>query len=97
MTYRVIEKGTREYRKLQILADMMNLDTVKGYEYKVEECYMDYGAGIMWTTICYDSEWGGVQVLSPREWESVVVYADTVEDIKKVFDEIREDRYWDDK
>lgn len=94
---KIVYPNEKEYKKLQLLADMMTMDSPNGYEYKVKTCYEDYGAGMMWTTICYDGEWGGVQVLSPREWDEVVIYAETVEELFKCYQRIRSDRFWCDK
>lgn len=96
MRSRTFTKSDREYMKLQTLADMMSMESPNGYKYNVVDCYLDFGANMVWTTICYDNEWGGVQVLSPREWEEIIC-SDSVMDIYNCYQRIRQGEYWGDK
>lgn len=60
--------------KLEIVANMLTLESKHGYYYVVESCWKDYGAGIMWETIvCHipNEKWEW-QILSPKEHDMVL-------------------------
>ena len=90
-----IKKGTREYKNLVAVAGMLTALSATGYEYRVEDVYFDFGQNWMWTTITRDSKWGGVQVLSPRDWNGVIFATSTAE-LAEAVDEIRNDKYFSD-
>ena len=56
-------------------------------EYKIENIYLDYGAGMMWETIVvYRKKFGIVesyQMLSPRAWDQLAI-TDNVFDISQI-------------
>ena len=96
MTEQILEKGSREYTKLEIIASELTYHSKHGYQYKVEDTYLDFGQNWKWTTICRDSDWGGVQVLSPREWKEIMDAVD-LNALQLVYDSIVNDKYFSDK
>lgn len=92
MTERVIERTEREYKKLETVAKMLEMMSENGTKYIVKDVYLDYGQDWMWTTICRLGE-HSCQILSPREWEDIMM-AQTTQDIAKIVDEIRADRFF---
>ena len=73
---KTFEKDSREYRRLEALAQVLNNYTVSRYGHtepiKVETVYFDFGQNWFWTTITC-----GYQVLCPREQE-ILISAPTV-------------------
>lgn len=64
----------------------------KGY-YAYFTDYLDYGQDWRFTTICYNSSMGGIQILSPRQWKEIVSMDYSLNDIIK---DIKEDKYFND-
>lgn len=95
MGYRVIHETEPEYKKLQIVAQMLTYDSVHRAAYTVEDVYLDYGQNWMWTTICRIG-YAGCQVLSPREWEDIM-NAQSLEELLKCVRDIQNDDYFMDK
>lgn len=94
---KVLTVGTTAYRKLEAVADMLAIESPNGYAYYVDTCWEDYGAGMAWTTILRTgSEWGDVQVLTPRMWDEIALATTAVELARCVAD-IRSDRFFGDK
>lgn len=65
--------------KLEIIANMLTLESKNGYYYKVESCWQDYGAGLLWyTIICHNpkenpnSIMESWQILSPRDHNMIM-------------------------
>lgn len=92
----VFEAGSRDYKKLKLAADMLNdLEDEQGISryvnYHVDETYFDYGQDWMWTTIIADSKSGhSVQVLSPRDQESIL-FSSSTRELLDVVEEIYDD------
>ncbi len=62
--------------------------------FKVENIWMDYGAGMRWDTIiCYRNKegWGNYQVLCPRDWD-LLNEATTALEVLTVVNTILEDQ-----
>lgn len=96
MTECMIKKGTPEYDKLCLVADMLTMYSKNRYEYRVEDTYLDFGQDWKWTTICRDSEWGGVQVLTPRSWKEIIL-AESIDELVSAYKSIIEGKYFGDK
>ena len=69
----VFARGSMEYAILNtatIMADALDLEA----SYAVGECWMDYGAGLAWTTILRAKMGDGqsYQWLSPKEWSDLI-------------------------
>ena len=82
-----------EYSRLKLAAAMMTVKSPNGYVYRVENTYFDFGQDWMWTTICRDSEWGGVQALSPRQHEDII----QAENIEQAIDAVFADKWCTDR
>lgn len=64
-TIRVYGEKTKEYRRLQAAADLINAEFDENFgDAEVRDVYWDYGGGIKWTTICFKGEY---QALDPRQ------------------------------
>lgn len=83
MVPKVLLKDSPEYRNLEKVAGVLNaisIDPSVNF-YRVENVFFDAGKGWMWTTVIrYGGEYGGVQVLTPREW-AFAIMAETQTDI----------------
>ena len=95
MTERTLEKGTREYAKLEAVASLLTATSKHGRKYVVEDTYLDYGQDWMWTTITYEGEWCGVQILCPREWQEIML-ADSIAELARIAEEIKNGKYHND-
>ncbi len=94
MNPRRIEFGTREYTKLEAVAKMLEAVSEKNALYEVRDVYFDFGQNWMWTTISrIGGEWGDVQILSPRQWEMILL-ADNATQLAEAVDDIRSDKYF---
>ena len=94
MNPRRIEFGTSEYTKLEAVAKMLEAVSEKNAVYEVRDVYFDFGQNWMWTTILrIGGEWGDVQILSPRQWEMVLL-ANNATQLAEVVDDIRSDKYF---
>jgi hypothetical protein len=84
-TSMVLKPGTKEYDTLRRASALLTAKSPNGYTYTITECYMDYGAGIYWTTIHCDNHngWGGFQALSPREWDDLILYDKDLDEFVK--------------
>ena len=97
MFERVIERNEQEYKNLQAIADSLTINSKNGYVYKVRDTYLDFGQDWKWTTIIReDARWGGVQILSPRQWSDAILADDPIDRIKCLLD-IVSDEYFNDK
>lgn len=92
---RTIEKGTAEYKRFEAVAKMLSAFSKSGFDFKVEDVYLDYGQDWMWTTITtYHDSWN-VQVLSPRQWMAIMT-SETMDDLMEVIKDIRNGEYFKD-
>ena len=94
MNPRRIEFGTREYTKLEAVAKMLEAVSDKNAVYEVRDVYFDLGQNWMWTTISrVGGMFGGTQILSPRQWEMILI-ADNATQLAEAVDDIRSDEYF---
>lgn len=93
---RILKRDEQAYKNMQAVAAILTATSAKGIVYRLEDTYLDYGQGWMWTTICYNSEWGGVQILDPRQWKEIAV-AETTADVFRIVEDIKNDKYFSDK
>lgn len=93
---RTFNADEREYKNLKAVAAILTAVSPNKKIYRVEDVYFDYGQNWMWTTISTDSKWGGVQVLSPRQWFDIVT-AETVAQLAECVEDVRNDKYFSDK
>lgn len=90
---KVYGPSTKERERLEKAAEILTLVSPKRRKYFVGECYFDYGQNWMWTTILYNSNWGSVQALNPRDYEKIL----TSGNLLTALDEVVQDKYWSDK
>lgn len=96
MTERVIKREEREYKKLQVVAKLLEIESPNGRRYTVEDVYLDAGQDWMWTTIISHGGFMEYQVLNPREWKEIMA-AETAKEIAECVDRIRNGEYFSDK
>lgn len=95
----VILYGTKEYKKLEAVAKMLEALSPNNVEYEVDDTYFDFGQGWKWTTIlAYDSK--GVirryQAINPREWGNILL-AENEKDLAEIVTNIRNGKFFNDK
>lgn len=95
MTEQTLKMDSREFKKLECVARMLELESKHNAEYEVRDVYFDYGANWMWTTIVRTHDWMECQVLSPRQWR-MIMDCETGADLVKVVDDIRNGEYFND-
>lgn len=71
---RTYAPGTPERENLKKAAQIFTIIT--GKPHKVEDIYFDFGQNWMWSTITTESNWGGVQILYPADYESIIYAPD---------------------
>ena len=91
---RVIEKESKEYKKLEAVAKMLEAFSPNEASYVVEDVYFDLGQDWMWTTICRRG-YRECQVLSPREWSEILLTEDSQE-LAYIAESIRRSKYFGD-
>lgn len=83
-TSQILSKNEEGYDILRRASALLTAKSPNGYTYRVSECYMDYGAGLMWTTIlCNGGNWGGFQALNPREWDELIFFGKDLDEFAK--------------
>lgn len=92
----VLPRDSREYKNLEWVAATLAVLSPNNAVYTVKDTYLDYGSGWLWTEIIRLSSFGGVQVLSPREWR-IVTQAETLDDLLAAVEIIRNGEYFNDK
>ena len=88
--------GSEEYRKLETVAELLNMGSPNGYHYHVEKIFFDYGQNWKWTTILCEGNGSEWQALCPREQEDII-FADTIKDLARVARKILNDSELDKK
>lgn len=96
MGYGTFKMGSEEYKKLELVAGLLEFSSPNNAKYVVEDVYLDYGQGWMWTTICRKG-YRECQVLNPRDWDNIIFNSTTIEDLVACVKEIRNDKYFGDK
>ena len=90
----ILPKDSRERKKLEWIAASLALESKHNAEYKVEDVYLDFGAGWLWTTIVRHG-YRECQILDPREWH-MIMDAESLADLIKAVDFIRHGEYFGD-
>lgn len=91
---RTLNKNEKEYKNMEAVAKMLEAVSPNNATYEVGDCWFDYGARIMWTTIIRHG-WRECQILSPVQWE-MVTKAESIADIAKACNTIREGKWFSD-
>lgn len=93
----------KDILKLEVIANMLTLESKHGYYYIVESVWEDYGAGLLWDTIvCHNpnenpnSVMESWQILSPRE-HKMVLDCETPYDFADMVRTIQNGKYFSDK
>lgn len=94
MTERTFNKRECEYKKLAFVANALTIDSKTNTTYIVQDSYLDYGKGLMWTTI-FRVGYRARQVLCPRNWQRIVL-AKTIDELLEIEKDIRADEYFND-
>lgn len=90
----VLLKWSPDYRRLKIVADVMQLFSKHNATYNVEDVYFDLGQNWMWTTIVRKG-YGECQILYPRDWERILEAKDETE-LTEVITDLRNSKYFPD-
>lgn len=81
-----LDKETDFYKNLKLAVAMLEY-LIPGTEFDIDDCYFDYGANMMWTTILRktpESHWcDRVQYLCPRDQDKIM-FANSPEEILAV-------------
>lgn len=91
----IIEVFDPDYTKLCAVAKVLEAFSPNNNTYLVENVYFDYGQDCMWTTICQNG-YVPCQILSPRQWENILM-SESPEELFKCIEDIRNDIYFNDK
>lgn len=78
--------GTKEYKNLKAVASLLDAMKEKDYIF-VEDTYFDYGQNWVWTTILAHTKYSDVQIITPREWEKIIV-ANSISELAQIAKEI---------
>ena len=79
-TIRIYPYGTPERERLQRLADLLTIASLKGFTYHVEDVYFDFGQAWQWSTITTQSPEGLTwQILNPAIHADIVQGMDTLQ------------------
>jgi hypothetical protein len=97
----IIEVFDPDYTKLCAVAKVLEAFSQNNAQYLVDNVYFDYGQDWFWTTICRRGRRGGkhvsdCQILSPRQWENILM-SESPEELFKCIEDIRNDKYFNDK
>lgn len=91
---RVLMSNEKEYKNLVAVAKMLEATEADALEYKVSDCYLDFGSGLMWTTIIVhdpredDKVLSSWQLLNPREWREIT-QAETIQELADIAKSVR--------
>lgn len=93
---RTISPSEPIYRNFRYVARKLQTISVRGFTYRVDDCYLDYGSGWMWTTIIARNKKGDEhQILSPRDWKDIF-NARSNSELDNIIREIMADEYFQD-
>ena len=93
---KVYSYGCEEFARLTEASMKLSKESPTGRKYYVGKTWFDYGAGLEWTTILAESEWGGYQALCPRDQERILE-ADTDEKMNEAVRKVLSDPFCPDK
>lgn len=91
----IIKVFDPDYTKLCAVAKVLEAFSPNNNTYLVEDVYFDYGQDWEWTTICRNG-YTSCQILSPRQWENILM-SESPEELFKCIEDIRNDKYFNDK
>ena len=91
---RILSNNELDYKKMEVVAMMLESKSPNKARYTVRNVYLDFGQNWMWTTICREG-YNDCQVLCPRDWRKIVL-ADSFSELDQIADEIRNDKYFGD-
>ena len=93
-TIKIYAKETPEYKRLEMVANLLTTASPIGTIFRVEETYFDFGQNWKWTTICATHpKYGSYQALSPRDHEKIL----TSTNIFETLGEVVNGKFWLDK
>ena len=84
-----------ERDKLNRLAYILTGISPRGYKYRVEETYFDFGQDWKWTTIIAHGDVGSYQALNPAEQEKIIL--SDISDFPRIAREILSDKFCPDR
>lgn len=87
-----------ETKNFEAVASVLTATSVKGYTYKVKDCYKGFSSRLVWTTIIQCDEYGDdrCQILDPGQHEMIEL-ASTTEALFEAVMDIKNDKYFTDK
>lgn len=91
---RVLMSNEKEYKNLVAVAKMLEATEEDSLEYRVSDCYLDFGSRLMWTTIIVhdpredDKVLSSWQLLNPREWREIT-QAETIQELADIASRVR--------
>lgn len=92
---RTLKHDEQAFKNMVAVAALLTALSPNDASYLVRDVYLDFGQDWMWTTIIRRN-FHECQVLSPREWEEIVL-ADGLNDIAACVEDIRNGTYFMDK
>lgn len=90
-TLKVYEQG---YQNLLAVAAVLQATSKHKARYLVKDMQLDYDQQWVWTSICRDS-WEMCQVVSPKQWEKIIISKDE-DDLLECVKDIKRGKYFDD-
>lgn len=82
------------YDKLKAVASVLTAFSKNKATYVVRDVYYDLGLDWMWTTICREG-YRDCQILSPRQWEEILL-SNSPEELFECVKDIQEGKYFND-
>ena len=85
---RVLTRNEQAYKNLMAVAKLLEAKDKNGIMYEVQDCYLDFGAGTLQTTIiAHDPNESGVlasyQAINPIQWKDIT-NAETIEQLLEI-------------
>ena len=89
-----IRRTESGYDKLNAVANVLTTFSKNNATYVVRDVYFDLGLDWMWTTICREG-YRDCQILSPRQWEGILL-SNSAEELFECVKDIQEGEYFND-
>lgn len=90
-----LKHDEQAFKNMVAVAGLLTALSPNNAQYLVRDVYLDFGQDWMWTTIIRRG-YHDCQVLSPREWENIVL-ADGLTDIAACVEDIRNGDWFADR